>query len=150
MDGSLLFQFKANKHCLLSLRFIKTPIIGDQMDELIEASGVTWALVEDAASAVLKMVTDEKIIGQYRKGYQKTPLTKLGRAFTIVPRDWEGAPNGYMDLDQDDFKEGTLWHWAQAECLKPFFTAVAMVRSYALMALMYTNMKQSKESEIRG
>jgi hypothetical protein len=97
------------------------------MDELIEAAGVTWATVEDAASAVLKMVTDEKINGQYHKGYYPTALTQVGRAFTIVPRDWEGAPNGYVDLNQDDFKEGTLWHRAQIECLKPFQYAETMV-----------------------
>ena len=59
----LATQVKMNEHRLLSLRYIKTPIIGDQMNDLIEGSGVTWAAVEDAASAVLKMVTDEKING---------------------------------------------------------------------------------------
>ena len=38
------------------------------MDEFIEGAGVTYAAVEDAATAVLKMVTDEKINGQCHGG----------------------------------------------------------------------------------
>ena len=51
----------------------------------------------------------------------------LGRALAIVPRNWEGAPNGYLDVNQDDFKEGTLWHRAQIECLKPIEFAISQV-----------------------
>lgn len=48
---------------------------------------------------------------------------------TWTQHDWEGGPQGYVDIDQDDFKKGTLWHRAQAECLKPFEYAATMVRA---------------------
>lgn len=55
-------------------------------------------------------------------------LTSTGRALAIVPRDWKGAPQGYVDVDEDDFEEGTFWHKAQVDCLKPFRYAQSQVR----------------------
>ena len=44
-----------------------------------------------------------------------------GRAIATMPRSWEGAKNGYLDLDEDDFDSNTQpWmHKMQVEVLKP-------------------------------
>lgn len=66
-------------------RFVKTPIISDPMDQLIEGSGLTYAAAEDAAAACLKIASDQKINGQCLTNAEKSMLTESGRAFAIVP-----------------------------------------------------------------
>ncbi|KAK5173794.1 uncharacterized protein LTR77_002475 [Saxophila tyrrhenica] len=90
---------------LIAPWYINTPILSSQMSTLIEGSGAEFAEVEDAALGMMHMVSDGSI---------------HGRAFGIVPRTWKGAPNGYVDLDQDDFKEGTWMHEKQQNVFKPF------------------------------
>lgn len=79
--------------------------MADELVAMIEKSGVGFATREDAASGLLRIVGDEKVVG---------------RAFAIVPRSWEGAPNGYIDLDQDDFEDGSWMGKAQQDVFKPF------------------------------
>ena len=66
-------------------RYIQTPIIGPFFDKAISGSSAEYASVEDAAGALMRIACDEKA---------------HGRAFGIVPRSWEGAASGYVDLDQ--------------------------------------------------
>ncbi len=86
-------------------RYIHTAIIGGGLDKLIDNSGAGWATVEDAATAMMHIVSDQKIDG---------------RALAIVPRSWKDGSNGYIDLEQDDFKEGSWMHEAQENVFKPF------------------------------
>ena len=43
-----------------------------------------------------------------------------GRALAIMPRDWKEAPQGYVDVDLDDFEKGSLWGKGQDIVLDPF------------------------------
>jgi hypothetical protein len=59
--------------------------------QFLDNLGVDYATVEDAAGAVLRIVTDPKV---------------NGRSFAIVPRSL--APRGYKDIDYDDYAEGSF------------------------------------------
>ncbi|KAM0715766.1 hypothetical protein Q7P37_008280 [Cladosporium fusiforme] len=69
--------------------FIRTGIISGAALEKLQAGHVPFANVEDAAAAVLHLASDK---------------TLNGRAVAILPR--EITPHGYVDLEQDDDKEG--------------------------------------------
>ncbi|KAF9888862.1 hypothetical protein FE257_008231 [Aspergillus nanangensis] len=56
----------------------------------LKAKGLDWATTDDAASAVMRLITDTSI---------------NGRTLGIVPRQM--SPSGYMDMECDDFAEGT-------------------------------------------
>ncbi|KAK2763780.1 hypothetical protein FQN54_009397 [Arachnomyces sp. PD_36] len=80
--------------------FIGTPIMPEGVRETLQASGLDFALVEDAAAAALRIAADK---------------TVHGRSLGIVPR--KISETGYMDLKQDDHEEGTLWGYFQHEVL---------------------------------
>ena len=65
-------------------RFIKTPMTRP-FEEALASQGISYALIEDACSAMLRIASDSTI---------------NGRAFAILPR--ENCPEGYMDFAQDD------------------------------------------------
>ena len=92
-------------------RYIHTPILNDVFAKMIGDSGAEFADVEDAAGALMRIVSDEKVVG---------------RAFAIVPRTWKNAPNGYVDLDQDDFEDGSFMGDAQFAVFKPFRMAPSL------------------------
>lgn len=65
--------------------------MSDTVIKFLEARNVEFAAVEDSAGAILRMITDPKV---------------TGRSFAIVPRSF--APRGYIDVDLDDYEEGSL------------------------------------------
>lgn len=40
-------------------------------------------------------------------------MSRIGRAFAIVPRTWQ--PRGYVDIDDDDYKSEKHWLGTVAE-----------------------------------
>ncbi|KAK9777150.1 putative Short chain dehydrogenase reductase [Seiridium cardinale] len=75
--------------------YVRTPILADSVIEHLASKGVKFARVEDCTRAMLNIVADEGI---------------NGRSFGIVPR--EEAPEGYMDMNHDDYHEGDfLMDW---------------------------------------
>lgn len=91
-------------------RFIQTKILSDAVVAYLENVNTEFATVEDAAVALMKVVSDTNIAGT-RQSNPASFFSKLtntqGRAFAILPRSY--APQGYVDLCDDD-KEGTLLH----------------------------------------
>lgn len=71
--------------------FIRTKIMSDTVIKFLEGRNVEFAAVDDSAGAILRMITDPKV---------------TGRSFAIVPRSI--APRGYIDVDLDDYEEGSL------------------------------------------
>lgn len=84
--------------------------------DLIASKGIVWADIQDAAGALVAIISDPNI-----NGTQDLPVSFLlcqnvsqnstdhswafvGRSFAILPRKW--APRGYLDIDRDDVKEG--------------------------------------------
>ncbi|KAJ9606173.1 hypothetical protein H2200_009134 [Cladophialophora chaetospira] len=71
--------------------FIKTKILSQQVADHLTNQGITFATVEDAGQALMRIVSDPSV---------------NGRAFAIVTRDH--APRGYVDINFDDYEPGTL------------------------------------------
>ncbi|KIW29292.1 uncharacterized protein PV07_05117 [Cladophialophora immunda] len=71
--------------------FVKTSILSPTAKKWLESSGTEFADVEDAARCVMRILSDQSI---------------NGRAFSIMPRSM--APHSFLDIDIDDYKEGTL------------------------------------------
>jgi len=71
--------------------FVETKILSKQAVEHLTGRGITFAAVEDAGQALLRIVSDPSV---------------NGRAFAIVTRDH--APRGYVDINFDDYVSGTL------------------------------------------
>jgi len=75
--------------------FIRTPIMGEETVKILtaqlQAQGSDFGRIEDCVHCVLRISADNSI---------------HGRGFGIVPRNL--VAEGYCDLDQDDFKQGTL------------------------------------------
>lgn len=78
-------------------RFIATKILSKDVKDLLTSQHVEFATVDDAAVALLKIVSDQDVIG---------------RALAILPRSL--APSGYQDLEIDDYDESTLLGKLQA------------------------------------
>ncbi|KAN0089650.1 short chain dehydrogenase reductase [Hyaloscypha variabilis] len=77
--------------------FVRTPILDQGIQDFLDGKGVGFATVDDACTAMLKIASD---------------TTVNGRAIGIVHR--KEAPEGYMDLDRDDYKEGdALKEWQE-------------------------------------
>ncbi|OQU97178.1 hypothetical protein CLAIMM_03153 [Cladophialophora immunda] len=72
--------------------YIQTPILPQPVQDYLDGKGVGFALVEDCCKAMLIIASDKTI---------------NGRAFGVVSR-FHAAP-GVMDLDLDDYKEGSLF-----------------------------------------
>jgi hypothetical protein len=79
----------------------------------LNGMGVEFATVEDCVKAMLKISSDATVNGTAPVNWNfEYLLTSIGRAFGIVPRS--AAPEGYMDLDHDDYKEGDVFKtWQQ-------------------------------------
>ena len=92
-------------------RFVVTPIFNPVLKDALvgqfQAQGVDFANEEDAADAVMRIVTDQSVNGeQYHQFYSSTKTyTAEGRTIGIVPRQL--SPSGYMDLVLDDFQENS-------------------------------------------
>ncbi len=95
---------------LTPARYINTPILSPDFAALLESVQAGWATTEDCARALLRIVSDSTI---------------NGRALGIVPRGLEGATKGYMDVDQDDFDEGTSMRMMQDTVLRPLDAMLA-------------------------
>ncbi|KAH6871219.1 short chain dehydrogenase reductase [Thelonectria olida] len=77
--------------------YVRTHILSSKIIEYLESEGVKFATVEDCAKAMLRIASDKEI---------------NGRAFGIVPK--EEAPEGYVDLEHDDYQEGdSLKTWQE-------------------------------------
>ncbi|KAK5444212.1 hypothetical protein LTS15_010565 [Exophiala xenobiotica] len=72
--------------------YIQTPILPPKVQEYLIGNGVGFALVEDCCRAMLLIASDKSI---------------NGRGLGVVSRSHFSA--GYMDLDLDDYKKGTLF-----------------------------------------
>jgi len=81
--------------------FIHTPIMSEQLVERVEASGVKFATVEDAARAAMRIAADN---------------TMNGRALAIVARHI--AKSGYIDAAHDDYAEGDFLKTLQDDVMK--------------------------------
>jgi hypothetical protein len=113
-------------HFFLCSRFVETPIMPTGVAETLQASGLDFARAEDAGAAAIRIAADKSIHGKYffhafelscfgfcdRTNYSRL---LVGRSLGIVPRKW--APAGYMDLNNDDVEDGTLWNEFQEEVL---------------------------------
>lgn len=44
-----------------------------------------------------------------------------------MPRDWKEAPQGYVDVNLDDFEKGSIWGRGQDIVLDPFKWLFAQV-----------------------
>jgi hypothetical protein len=82
---------------------------------MLQSGGLDFALPEDCAKAALRIATDCDING--KRASLRDPVTHpkmndIGRAFAIVPR--QVMPEGYVDIDHDDAKEGTLLYSFEA------------------------------------
>lgn len=67
----------------------------------VQNAGVDFATQEDGGRLLLRLVSDAGI---------------QGRHLFLSPRKW--APSGYMDLDLDDFEDGSLLAEIQADQMK--------------------------------
>lgn len=94
--------------------FVRTPIIADPVQDLLESKGIVFAEKEDVAAAVMHLASDRSInggCGQFEASKNVLARSMLmiliGRALTIVPR--HVAAKGYVDYGKDDFPEGDLF-----------------------------------------
>ncbi|RFU28570.1 hypothetical protein B7463_g7781, partial [Scytalidium lignicola] len=62
------------------------------LEDLFASQGLSFALVEDAVRAIMRIATDP---------------TLNGRTLSNVPRNV--ATSGYLDVNSDDFQDGSLW-----------------------------------------
>lgn len=69
--------------------YVRTPILSAKIIDYLESKGVKFATVDDCARAMLNIAADPSIHGQ---------------SFGIVPR--KEAPQGYVDLEHDDYQDG--------------------------------------------
>jgi hypothetical protein len=68
----------------------------------VQSSGVDFASLEDGGKLLLRLMADTTI---------------KGRQMFLAPRKW--APeSGYLDLDLDDFGEGTFLEEVQGDQMK--------------------------------
>ncbi|KIW98249.1 uncharacterized protein Z519_01833 [Cladophialophora bantiana CBS 173.52] len=70
---------------------VNTPEFNKVLEGLFASQGLSFARVEDAVKAVMRIATDPTLNGH-----------ALSNVPTVV------APSGYVDLGMDDFQEGTL------------------------------------------
>ncbi|KEF53531.1 uncharacterized protein A1O9_10506, partial [Exophiala aquamarina CBS 119918] len=90
---------------IISPWFIHTPILSKEAASLLttqlEEIGSDFGLAEDCAHCVLRISVDNSI---------------HGRGFGILPRNM--VKEGYCDLDEDDYKPGTLCHQLRKDILR--------------------------------
>lgn len=86
---------------LLSPWYVRTLILPESAFKHVEDAGVEFATGEDGGRLLLRLLSDKSI---------------NGRHLFLAPRKW--APNGYLDLDIDDYKGNELMEGIQADQLK--------------------------------
>jgi hypothetical protein len=101
-------------------RFIATAIMSDRavdtLTQRFKDLDLDWALAEDSAKAVLRVAADPTINGMlHYHAVMGSLLIIGGRTLGIVPRAM--VKEGYVDLDYDDCKAGTLLGRLQAGAL---------------------------------
>jgi hypothetical protein len=97
-------------------RFINTPIMTEavvsRLGPALQNKGSDFAEVDDSVKAVLRIACDSEINGEFSSLLTEDMVDAnffgTGRALAIVPRGM--AKDGYVDLDVDDYEEGTLLH----------------------------------------
>lgn len=72
-------------------RYVRTKIIPDERCQGVQDAGVEFATKEDAGRVLLRILADKSV---------------NGRSLFLSPRKW--APNGYLDLDIDDYQDELL------------------------------------------
>lgn len=85
---------------LIAPWYIRTDIIGEVTTKSLDNNDVPFAETADAANAALRIASDQTI---------------AGHALAIVPRKY--VPNGFVDLDYDDYDEGELLDELTRACL---------------------------------
>jgi hypothetical protein len=73
-------------------RYVRTSILPASAFGGVEKAGVAFTTQEDGRKVLLRLMADTSIDG---------------RQMFLAPRKW--VPNGYMDLDLDDFDDGSLY-----------------------------------------
>ncbi|KXT06194.1 hypothetical protein AC578_1435 [Pseudocercospora eumusae] len=73
--------------------YIPSGIVIPEYVEHLNAVGAGVASAADAGAALLRILGDPNM---------------NGRSLAIVPRSWDGAPNGYLDIDVDQYEEGSF------------------------------------------
>ncbi|KIX03816.1 uncharacterized protein Z518_07369 [Rhinocladiella mackenziei CBS 650.93] len=101
--------------------YIATPLMSDAvMNTLttqLKEQGSGFALVEDSVKAVMRIATDDSINGELLPCFMdqnESSVCDVGRSIAVLPR--ETSKSGYLDLDLDDFKTGSLYHDLQTIC----------------------------------
>ena len=80
---------------------MRTSILPSGAFDGVETAGVAFATQEDGGRLLLRLMADSSI---------------NGRQMFLAPRKW--APNGYLDLDLDDFEDGSLYAEIQTDQMK--------------------------------
>ncbi|EME89668.1 uncharacterized protein MYCFIDRAFT_57004 [Pseudocercospora fijiensis CIRAD86] len=78
---------------MISPWYIPSGIVVPEFVEHLNNVGAGTASVTDAADALLRILGDSNM---------------NGRSLAIMPRTWEGAPYGCIDLDVDQYQEGSF------------------------------------------
>lgn len=86
----------------------------------LETIGSDFGLTEDCAHCILRISVDDSIHGDDISSpmySSRSPTNRFqGRGFGIVPRKM--VKEGYCDLDEDDYKQGSLCHQLQKDILQ--------------------------------
>jgi NAD(P)-dependent dehydrogenase (short-subunit alcohol dehydrogenase family) len=82
-------------------RYVRTSILPTNAFDHVESAGVSFATLEDGGKLLLRLMSDSSI---------------NGRQMFLAPRKW--APSGYLDLDLDDFGDGTFLTEVQRDQMK--------------------------------
>jgi len=98
--------------------FVDTPLLGEargaSLRKSLSAAGLDFALPEDCAKAAMRIATDTSINGKqpFPMDLEYSYIHLPGRALAIVPRQM--VPTGYVDIQHDEPKEGSILHIFEA------------------------------------
>ncbi|KAL2066805.1 hypothetical protein VTL71DRAFT_1229 [Oculimacula yallundae] len=89
---------------VISPWYVRTNILSEEAFDAVSASGVSFAQPEDAGRCLLRILSDPSM---------------NGKSLFLSPRKW--APNGFLDLDLDDYPGNELLQEIQREqiCTDP-------------------------------
>lgn len=114
-----LRKFGIGRVNLIAPWYIATPLMSAKVVEHLKKDmareGSDFAKVEDCAKAGLRLASDHSVNGMRPFSLVGLGLlTNAGRSIFICPTTVD--PNGYMDLNLDDFSEDSLMFKLQKIC----------------------------------
>ncbi|PKS09640.1 hypothetical protein jhhlp_004259 [Lomentospora prolificans] len=86
---------------VISPWYIRTGILAQDDFDRVQGAGVDFATAEDAGQCALRILSDKTI---------------NGKSLFVCPRKW--APQGYMDLDLEDYRDSALLSEIQDDQIK--------------------------------